>query len=351
MINYWRSLAISRAFVSCYDKFMDHKPVIGILVPKSNLPRLFSKEALEALASIGECRMNPSDEHLSEAQTIGFLKDAEIAIGSWGTPRPSAEILDACPRLRYWQHVAGSVKGYFGPHMEGRDLVIASCAPAIADSVAEMTIGELIFGLRRFLLINQVYMGKVDEQPPVKVNLFRSTVGVVGASQVGRRVIRLLKAFDARVVLYDPFVDASEAEALGVSLESDLVELFRRSDAVTLHTPNLPETQKMIGARHFSALRDHGVFINTSRGECVDQAALFEALKARPLYAFIDVLDPKHEVGKAALSDLPNCFLTPHVAGGPNQRMGDQTVDDIKAFLSGGEPMMAVDASQLSRLA
>jgi phosphoglycerate dehydrogenase-like enzyme len=235
--------------------------------------------------------------------------------------------------------------------MEGRDLVVASCAPAIADSVAEMTVGELIFGLRRLIEKNRKQMGREDLPDPDKVNLFRSTIGVIGASQVGHRVIKLLRAFEAEILLYDPFVEQEEAERLGATRVTDLVELFRRSNAVTLHTPALPETRHLVGAEHFAALRDHGVFVNTSRGTCVDEPAMVEALRSRPLFAFLDVTDPRFSGPDTPLRQLPNCFMTPHIAGGPNQRMGEQTVSDIRAFLNGDSPLMAVTASQLARLA
>jgi phosphoglycerate dehydrogenase-like enzyme len=176
---------------------MTSKPRIGILIPRSNLGALFSDHSLAELRTIGDCRFNETDGHLDESGAVEVLRDADIAIGSWGTVRPTGPLLEACPRLRMWEHVAGSVKAFFGPHMEGRDLVVASCAPAIADSVAEMTVGELIFGLRRLIEKNRHLMGFEDLPDPDKVNLFSSTIGVIGASQVGRRVIKLLQAFDA----------------------------------------------------------------------------------------------------------------------------------------------------------
>ena len=108
------------------------KPIIGVLLPTDLQTQLFSDNTRELLNDIGDVRWNESDEHLSENEAATLLQDCEIAIGSWGTPRPSPTILDACPTLRFWEHAAGSVKRLFGPHLKGRDLTIASCAPAIA---------------------------------------------------------------------------------------------------------------------------------------------------------------------------------------------------------------------------
>ena len=117
--------------------------------------------------------------------------------------------------------------------------------------------------------------------------LFQSTVGVVGASEVGRRVVRNLRPFGPRILLYDPFVSASEAQEMGAELVADLMELCRRSDAVTLHTPPLPSTEKLLRAEHFQVMADDAVFINTSRGICLDEQALIAELAKGRLFAFL----------------------------------------------------------------
>ena len=332
-------------------KIMKRSSTIAILLPEAQLKELFQPADLSILESLGDCRFNETGEHLDESAAIDLLRNASIAVGSWGTVGPNERILRACPQLCLWEHVAGSVKRFFGQHHDGRELVIASCAPAIADSVAEMTMGLLIFGLRRIFEKNHLLLGDSVLPDPPKVNLFSSRIGVIGASQVGRRVIRFLRHFGAEALLYDPYVESQEADAMGARLMSNLLDLFRQSHAVTLHTPALAETNKLVGERHFEAMPDHAVFINTSRGSCVDEAALVKALRKRPIFAFLDVVEEGSDSPESPLANLPNCFLTPHIAGGPNFRMGEQAVADIKAFLSGGEPQMAVTPSQLPRLA
>lgn len=330
---------------------MKNKPVIGILIPPAFIKMVFNDADLEELKALGECRFHDSSQQIDEAAAIELLRDATVAIGTWGTPGPSSTILETCPNLKLWEHVAGSVRHFFGPHLQGKSLVIASCAPAIADSVAEMTVGQIIMGLRR--LVEFDCCMKEGRKPTglEKVNLFTAKIGIVGASQVGRRVAKLLQPFGCEIKITDPFLSKEEATQLGAELEPDLLKLFAECQAVTLHTPHLPSTRQMIRAEHFAAMADHSIFVNTSRGECVDQPALIEALKTRPLRAFIDVLDHGEDRRADELKTLPNCFLTPHIAGGPNTRMGALAVSDTKAFLSGKSPLMAVSASDLDRLA
>ena len=108
----------------------------------------------------------------------------------------------------------------------------------------------------------------VDEQ-----HLFGATVGIVGASDVGREVLRLLRPFDVHVLLYDPYLDAGVARALDVE-QVELDELFARADIVTLHAPSIPETEHMVGAAQLRRLRDGALLVNTARGSLIDQEAL-----------------------------------------------------------------------------
>jgi phosphoglycerate dehydrogenase-like enzyme len=330
---------------------MESKPIIGILISPQALSKLFSEEDLKKLMEFGHCRFAETDAPMDEVAAVDLLRDATVGVGSWNTPGPSAAIIKGCPKLRLWEHVAGSVKRFFGPHLNDSPLTIASCAPAIADSVAEMVVGQIIIGLRRLLQYDAYLKNGQDTSGIEKINLFSAQIGIVGASQVGRRVAALLQPFGCKVSIYDPFLSSEEASRMGVTLDPDLVRLFAQCHAVTLHTPKLPSTCRLIRSEHFAAMADHSIFINSSRGECVDQPAMIDALKSRPLTAFIDVIDRSEGSRSEEMLTLPNCFRTPHIAGGPNHRMGSQAVSDIKNFLSGGKPLMAVSANDLDRLA
>ena len=193
----------------------------------------------------------------------------------------------------------------------------------------------MIIGLRRTLQ-NGVDNRSGPTLPPTNSHtLFQSTVGVVGASEVGRRVVRNLRPFGPRILLYDPFVSASEVQEMGAELVADLMELCRRSDAVTLHTPPLPSTEKLLRAEHFQVMADDAVFINTSRGICLDEQALISELAKGRLFAFLDVSAPEPAAVDSPLRTLPNVVYTSHLAGGKDGKIGRQAVDDIAAFLAG----------------
>jgi phosphoglycerate dehydrogenase-like enzyme len=324
---------------------------IGVVIHTKLRDKLFTKEDMERLDGLGEVVWTGAPDPLPADQAVALLADCDVGIGSWGTPGPTEEVLPGCPKLRLWVHAAGSVKKFFGPHLKDRDLMIASCAPAIAENVAEFAVGLLIVGLKKALpnaIANRDgRAGKPEGSRP----LASSTVGVVGASQVGRRVIRNLQPFGPTVLVYDPYLSADEAAELGAEPEEDFTELCRRSHAVTLHTPATGETDKMLGAEQLQALADDAVLVNTARGKCVDEAALITELQKGRLFAFLDVTDPEPAADDSPLRKLDNVVLTSHIAGGPDTKIGAQAVDDVERWLNGRRPLMAPTQGELHRLA
>jgi phosphoglycerate dehydrogenase-like enzyme len=178
-------------------------------------------------------------------------------------------------------------------------------------------------------------------------------VGVVGASRIGRRVLELLRPFDLRPALTDPYVDEREAAALGVPL-LPLDDLLRTSDIVTVHAPETPETRHLIGRRELALMPDGAVLINTARGALVDHDALVAELRAGRLTAILDVTDPEPLPADSPLHDLPGVFVTPHLAGSQGNelaRLGLTVAEEAERLLAGGKPAYAVDLAALERAA
>jgi phosphoglycerate dehydrogenase-like enzyme len=324
---------------------------IGVVVHTDLRARIFSPEEIERMNTLGEVVWTDSPTPISVQEAVQLLKDCEIGVGSWGTPHPNAELMAGCPKLKLWEHTAGSVKHMFGPHLDGRDLKISSCGTAIADCVAEMTLGEIIIGVRGILPNAAANRDGNKRQPANVKTLSTGVVGIVGASNIGKRMIKLLRPFGAKVLLYDPYLSEDTAAEMGVELIGDLAELCAESDVVTLHTPALPSTAKIMGAREFQAMKDDAVFINTSRGMCVDENALITELEKGRLFAFLDVTDPEPPAGDSPLRQLPNVIYTSHIAGPADFRLGKQAVDDVDAYLNGRQPMYIVTSDMLDRIA
>ncbi|WP_158606619.1 hydroxyacid dehydrogenase [Paenibacillus ginsengarvi] len=324
---------------------------VGVLIPQMACAELFSEERRAKLESIAQVTWNDSDKQLDEDEAAAFLRDCDVAIGSWKTAIPTKRILDSCGNLKLWEHAAGSVKHFFTDDLRDRQLQIASCAPAIAKTVAEMVLGELIVGLRKIIPNSQQNRTEKGKKPANKLYLAKATVGIVGASWVGRQVAGLLRPFGTRILLYDPYMPAENAAKLGMTKVDSLLELCATSDAITVHTPKTNETYHLLKEAEFAAMKDDAIFINTSRGDCIDENALIRELQKGRLFAFLDVSDPEPAHLDNPIRTLPNVVYTSHLAGGTSYHIGDQAVSDIEAYASGKRPLMVVDWSMLATMA
>lgn len=284
----------------------------------------------------------------SPAETLDLLAPAEAVVSTWGIPKVDADLLTCLPRLRGIFYAAGSVKGFVTPELYARGIVVSSAAPMNAVPVAEYTVGVILLANKRFWQV----MRQSHHAISIPGNYHR-TVGIIAASMVGREVIRLLRGYDLEVLLYDPYVSAADAAALGVTLV-DLPTLMAQSDVVSLHAPNLPALRHMINADLLACMRDGATFINTARGALVDEAALLTEVQSGRLYAILDVTDPEPPVPNSPFYTLPNVIFTPHIAGSVGQeceRMADFALDELARWLHGEPLRNAVPESALAHLA
>ncbi|MEU3605491.1 hydroxyacid dehydrogenase [Streptomyces sp. NPDC035033] len=301
---------------------------------------LFPPSAVERLSMYVDIDPDHVAEDLTEEPA---LEDVEILITSWGCPALDEEVLARAPALKAIVHAAGSVKHHVTQACWDRGLQVSSAAAANAVPVAEYTVAAVLFANKRVLEIGGLYR---DHRAPLDWSRhfpgfgnYRRTVGVVGASLVGRKVIELLRPYDLDILLADPYISTLRAAAMGVR-RAELDELVRRSDVVSLHAPELPETRHLMDARRLALMRDGATLINTARGSLVDTDALTAEATSGRIHAVIDVTDPEVLPTTSPLYSLPNVLLTPHIAGslgGELHRISAGALDEIERYCS-GEP-------------
>ncbi|AQS65067.1 Hydroxypyruvate reductase [Rhizobium rhizogenes] len=286
------------------------------------------------------------------------LERTDILLTGWGCPDIGARELALMPRLKLISHAAGTVKYFLSQAVFERGITVCSAAEANAQPVAEFTqamillAGKRVFSFRR-LYGNDRGRENVDRLQSQAIGNLGRTVGVVGASRIGRRVINLLKPFDLDIILFDPFLSAAEAERLGVRLVA-LDALMAISDVISLHAPSLPQTRHMIGAEALARMKDGATLINTARGALVDEEALLAELKTGRIEAVIDVTDPEVPPPDSAFYSLPNVFLTPHIAGAvglERARLGDMAIAEIERFCQGAALEQQVRPEHLELIA
>jgi phosphoglycerate dehydrogenase-like enzyme len=230
--------------------------------------------------------------------------------------------------------------------------VYVTIAPGLnADTVADHTLALILALVRNVIDQNEsVKRGgwnRVGNLTPTE--LCGKTVGLLGAGTIGRKVIRRLSGFDARVLYFDPFV----REAEGATKVNSLKELLAVSDVVSLHVPLTIENRGIVGADEIHQMKRTAILVNTARGALVDQLALFSALKNGWLKgAALDVFEeepPAFDV----LREIPNLVCSPHLAGLSEEsirRMTISATNSVLAVLSGEIPAAVVNPLAAARV-
>ncbi|MFG2575171.1 hydroxyacid dehydrogenase [Streptomyces sp. NPDC048481] len=305
-----------------------------------HLPLLFPEPLMARLRRTAEIDTALVVDDLSDPAAAAALAGAEVLITGWGCPRLDEDAAAAAPRLRAVLHAAGSVRSLVGEALWERGVAVSSAVTGNAVPVAEYTLAMILLAGKDAFAHRERFRRTHAQPTPAETagtgNLGR-VVGVIGASRVGRRLLELLRPFDFDVLLHDPYVDEAEAAGLGARAVS-LEDLLRHSDIVSLHAPDIPETRHLLDRARLALVRDGGMLVNTSRGALVDHVALTDELVAGRLHAVLDVTDPEPLPADSPLYDLPNVFLTPHIAGSLGnelERLGRIVVEELERLADG----------------
>ncbi len=333
------------------------RPTVAITIGRSNYPRMFSQAAWDMLDGFADVVHHDAPEPANHEALLSLLHNADGCVTSWGVAQLDEEIIVASPRLRAMAHMGSSVKRFVSDAFWQRDIQLTSAGITLARDVAETTLGMMIVGRKRIIPLSQnVRAGGWRDSPTWDQwdarELTRSTVGIIGASNVGRHVISLLGNFEVEVLVFDPFLSEEDARELGVT-KVDLPDLLQRSHTVSLHCPSLEATHHIIDGEALSMMRDDALLINTARGELIDEAALITELSKGRFFAFLDVMDPEPPAADSPLRSLENVVLTPHTAGCIENctRMGELAVDELRRHFAGEPPVYRVTRAMFDRIA
>ncbi len=182
------------------------------------------------------------------------------------------------------------------------------------ESVAELVVGLMIAVARKIAWCDrQVRSGKWPKSEAMGVELAGKTLGVVGYGRIGRRVAEIAYAMGMKVVAYDVIPIPEEILAKAGARLTSLEEVLQTADVITLHVPLTPETRHLIDASKLEMMKPTAILINASRGEVIDEEALYNALKdGRIAGAGLDVFEKEPPTGSKLLT-LDNVVLTPHI--------------------------------------
>jgi D-3-phosphoglycerate dehydrogenase len=256
----------------------------------------------------------------SEDDLISVLPGARVLVTQMA---PVTErVLAAAPDLELVVVCRGGPVNVNTEAAARRGVTVRATPGRNAIAAAEHAVALLLAALRQ---IPQIHASVREGQwrsdlyalDAVGSELAGSTVGLVGYGAIGARVARILRAFEAEVLVHDPYVDPATVE--GVRLVG-LDELLERSAAVSLHARLTPENRHMIGAAQLARMPHGAVLVNTARGGLLDYEAVVDALDAgRLAAAAFDVYDAEPLPPDSRLLKAPRTVLTPHLAGATRQ--------------------------------
>jgi phosphoglycerate dehydrogenase-like enzyme len=309
------------------------------ILAHENVEKIYGPDEQAAIARLVDIASPVvSREQVKEDRSL--LRDVEFVFSGWGAPIFDEEFLDAAPKLRAVFYASGTVKGFVTEEFWERGIRLSGANSVFVLPVAEYTISQILFCLKHgwhFALETRrlrTYPPDMREVP----GAYGTTVGLISLGAIARRVLELLRPYDLKVIAFDPFFPKEEAEELGITLGT-LEDVFAKSDVVSLHAPLLPETEKMIRAEHFAAMKPGASFINTARSAVIDEAGLVEVFKKRTdLFAVLDVMWPEPPSTDHPYFDLPNVIITPHIAGCMSlecRRGGQFVADELNRYLRG----------------
>ncbi|MBM4458391.1 MAG: hydroxyacid dehydrogenase [Chloroflexi bacterium] len=330
------------------------RPVVAITIGQNHYGRMFTPAAWAALDAFADVIHHAGPEPADKTSLLALLPAADACITSWDVAQLDADVMAAAPRLRAMAHMGSSVKRFVSDALWAAGVRVTSAGLALAMDVAETTLGLMIVGMKRVWPLGQhVRAGGWRETPwwPAR-ELFGKEVGIVGASNVGRHVIKLLRPFATHVLVCDPFLLPENAAELGAELV-ELDDLLRRADVVSLHAPAKPDTIHLLNAERLALMKDDALLINTARGSLIDEAALIAELRRGRFFAFLDVTDPEPPAADSPLRRLENVVVIPHIAGCIENcgRMGELAAEELRRFFAGEPAIYPIRPEMFERIA
>ena len=292
---------------------------------------------------------------LARADLIARLKD-KAGLVCLITDTIDAEVLGGAPGLKVVANVAVGYNNIDVAAATARGIVVTNTPDVLTETTADFA-WALLMAVARRVVEGDGYVraGKFNQwewELLWGADVHAKTLGILGFGRIGRAVARRARGFGMRILYHDTArADAAAERELGATYV-DKATLLKESDFVTLHTLLSPETRHLIGAAELRQMKRTAYLVNASRGPCVNEAELAQALQeGRIAGAALDVYEEEPKVHPGLLS-LPNVVLAPHIASASREtrlRMATLAVENCLAVLDGKNPPTPVNPEVLRK--
>lgn len=308
----------------------------------------YGDRSLNGLRAIADVILHEGDQALDAAGLVHAAKDADIIVADRMT-EGRGEIFAQLPRLRAFVRCAVDIRNIDVDAASQAGVLVTRAGPGFVQAVAELAVGFMVDLSRGVSRATADYQAGRKPEARMGRQLAGSTIGIIGYGSIGRYLAEIAKVMRMEVLVSDPFADVSDSAIKQLGLD----ELLAASDYVICLAIANEQTEKLIGEAALARMQKHAVFINLSRGNLVDEAALAKALlENRIAGAAMDVGRAPDQMPTPELAKLANVVATPHVGGLTPQAIEYQsleTVRQVDAIIKGDAPQGAVNAERWTR--
>ncbi|MDO4595293.1 MAG: NAD(P)-dependent oxidoreductase, partial [Tissierellia bacterium] len=183
---------------------------------------------------------------------------------------------------------------------------------------------------------------------------YNRDIGIISYSKVAKELIKYLNNFKNNIWLYDPYIKKEKLRNLNIR-KASLEDIFTNCDIISLHAPLIEDTRNMIRKEHFEMMKQNATFINTARGQIINQNDLLDVFKSRKdLLAVLDVTYPEPLPKDSELYKMKNVIISPHIAGSLGdeiQAMGELMYNELNNYLTAGNLEYEITEQQFKIMA
>jgi len=333
------------------------KPSIAILAGAELFSSFFDERRQRRLSRLAHWKL--VDLANGAPRIPSFLRGAQALITTWDSPYLQVQTVNRMPSLKMIAHCGGEVKKRYERSLF-KDLTIVNTAEPMARPTAELGATFLLYAAR-----NVDYYRTALRKPTNRIydeahvcggiaeSILSREVGMIGFGRVARALVEMMRGFDVRWRVYDPYVARSLATELPVTFDS-LNSVMRRSSLLVVAASLTDKTRGLLSRERLSRMPDGAVVINIARGGLVDLEALTREVASGRLRCALDVTDPEEPLPVGhPLRMLPGAITTPHIGGGGRKtrgEMADVAMDELERYFAGAPVKYRVTTQMLSQM-
>jgi len=308
----------------------------------------YGERSLNGLRAVADVKLHEGDEALDAGALVAAAVDADIIVADRMTQGPG-EIFPLLPKLRAFVRCAVDIRNIDVAAASAAGVLVTQASAGFVQSVAELALGFMVDLSRGVSRATADYHAGRAPEVVMGRQLAGSTIGIIGYGSIGRYLAGLAKALGMTVLVADPYASIDDPAIAHLSLD----DLLARADYVVCLAIANAQTENLIGQAALARMQRHAFFINLSRGNLVDEAALAAALRdGRIAGAALDVGRAPDQMPTPELAKLDNVIATPHVGGlTPEaiEHQSSETVRQVAKIVVGEIPVGAVNAQHWTR--